>query len=1267
LAHGLIVDTNTLVVQADTGRVGIGTTAPGEKLEISGGNILLSDTAASYYLRNTNNALYQESGGDLRIKVAGSDVITFENTGNVGIATTSPAAQFTVNSAASNAFVVTSGGSVGIGTVSPSSRLYVAGTGTTKVTVQSTDGGQAELNLKSGSNGGSIYQPAGTDDIRIYNSSDVITFKNTGNVGIGTTTPEEILHLYSLSSSAPQLKIDGYDPAIIMNKTDDTRTASILFKNEAGSAQMSFDQLSTVFRIRQYDNIPIEIFTNNTQAMTIEEGGEVGIGVDPDPDFGLEITASTTNGYLGVSNSASGDGNVFIIDGSGNVGIGTTTPSDKLEIAGNIELSAGTPQIKFYETDASSDNKRWKIYPASERLTFTAINDADSAANPWLYVDRTGTTIDYVTFPNGNVGIGTTGPGELLHVSGGNMALELNRYLLFDKGNGDNSKIGYVNVATPYVGLFVDSAAPHMVITNTGNVGIGTTTPGTLLHLGPTAISQGLGSNSLFVSGDIEAEGDVWFDGSTATTTIAGGLVVDTNTLYVDPYDGRVGIGTATPNYALEVAGTGRFGSHLYLNTIGTMLRFYDVDLYRPSGYGGLLYVNNHFTVKNRTYLGAGGTAIAVNPLDVGGGAVIGSGYAGSATAPTDGLAVQGNVGIGTTTPYAKLTINESDDFAFGSFNEKVIDDMESSVLNWTDDTNTTTSTERSIVKVGGQSLKITAGATEDEVVRKTFGSAQDWSSYERISFWIYADRLATSTATTTQLLSFQVYDPQNPGMITHNIRFQEEDRWQYEEVALDATGTAAYDGVTYIQFRTDFGSIGDINFYIDQIRAYNSSERAAEMFVDRDGTLVVTGRNGVELVAPNTGSGQLPGVKVDSATVEIGQPLSVNVGGDVGFDYDIQFLNTGLAQITSEGPLRIAAGDPNHAENLTLTTQGTGDVIVELSQASSTLTVTQVAYASTTAFEINSEATATSTPSGGLLRIITDVNSDENEVFKIDAAGDVYVRGSKLEGSGLAIYGDGSDGDVTIAADTTLTRDMFYNNLTISAGYTLNPNGYRIFVKGTLTNNGTIARNGNDGTTDALAAAPGGAALPAGTIGGSGAGGDSGGAYAGSGGSGGGVIVIAAKTIDNSGGTISANGGAGGSTADPAGTAAGAGGAGGGATAAKSGGRALPVAISGWETEAVAGLIQGGAGGGGGGGSGSDGLAGESVAPALGGAGGAGGDNNTAGNGGGGGGGGGGTVIIIYNSATWGIETADGGAGGTGGNNGVAGSAGTIIKIANK
>jgi len=54
-------------------------------------------------------------------------------------------------------------------------------------------------------------------------------------------------------------------------------------------------------------------------------------------------------------------------------------------------------------------------------------------------------------------------------------------------------------------------------------------------------------------------------------------------------------------------------------------------------------------------------------------------------------------------------------------------------------------------------------------------------------------------------------------------------------------------------------------------------------------------------------------------------------------------------------------------------------------------------------------------------------------------------------------IYGTGSDGNVVISANTTLTRDMYYNNLTVDFGRVLNTNGFRVFVKGTLTLDGFI------------------------------------------------------------------------------------------------------------------------------------------------------------------------------------------------------------------
>ena len=139
-----------------------------------------------------------------------------------------------------------------------------------------------------------------------------------------------------------------------------------------------------------------------------------------------------------------------------------------------------------------------------------------------------------------------------------------------------------------------------------------------------------------------------------------------------------------------------------------------------------------------------------------------------------------------------------------------------------------------------------------------------------------------------------------------------------------------------------------------------------------------------------------------------------------------------------------------------------------------------------------------------------------------------VKIGGSSIQftanDNGLYSFGDGSDGagvadgstalaGATLAANVyTLTRDVYYTNLTISTGVTIKPSGYRIFGTGTLTMNGTaiILRNGNNGSNGANgsggvggAGGSGGAALADGYLKGSVAGATGGTGAAGGGGNG--------------------------------------------------------------------------------------------------------------------------------------------------------------------
>lgn len=289
--------------------------------------------------------------------------------------------------------------------------------------------------------------------------------------------------------------------------------------------------------------------------------------------------------------------------------------------------------------------------------------------------------------------------------------------------------------------------------------------------------------------------------------------------------------------------------------------------------------------------------------------------------------------------------------------------------------------------------------------------------------------------------------------------------------------------------------------------------------------------------------------------------------------------------------------------------------------------------------------------------------------------------------------FGDGSDGSVTISSGTTnLSRDMFYNNLTMSGTGTLNTNGYRVFIKNILdiqnAQAGAIQWNGNNGgnasgaTAGAAPSTQTGATLGDIMIGGTGAAGTTGT----------GVNGTAGPLVTGNGG-LGGGGGRGGNGASGAGSAA---------TGQRTPSNINFVRIFRTNFLYNATLVSGGAGGAegsagsgdgtnSGGGSGSGGNAGGVVAifanivvkgastpagviQAKGGSGGNGGNPSTGncGGGGGAGGGGGGWIYFCYNykfgpaisnmfDASGGVGGAAGtgtgtGTGGTGGDTGTGG-----------
>ena len=100
----------------------------------------------------------------------------------------------------------------------------------------------------------------------------------------------------------------------------------------------------------------------------------------------------------------------------------------------------------------------------------------------------------------------------------------------------------------------------------------------------------------------------------------------------------------------------------------------------------------------------------------------------------------------------------------------------------------------------------------------------------------------------------------------------------------------------------------------------------------------------------------------------------------------------------------------------------------------------------------------------GTLLRGNVGVNDNSTGIFAAQIYDIFGYFGTGADGVGTA---DGSTAlaGATLASNVyTLTRDVFYTNLTINSGITLVPAGYMIYGTGTLTNNGTIRNNGGNG-----------------------------------------------------------------------------------------------------------------------------------------------------------------------------------------------------------
>ena len=315
------------------------------------------------------------------------------------------------------------------------------------------------------------YLSFGTAD----SASDIherMRIDSSGRVGIGTT-----------SMGAP-LHITNATPVLRFTDSDTSRNSQIV----GIDGNLRFDADND----NQQSSTNISFRTDGTERARIDSSGNFGIGTTS-PDSNLQIMnndgSSYRFGYGGSSDVYLDADNVYIRTDNGGantatftttgLGIGTTSPTDVLTVAGNITVSDGSPEVTF-QTGASHYN--WQI--AAQENTNSAFEIAVGSQD----ADASNDTFSplMTVLQSGNVGIGTTAPDRQLSINdfSGNGTLSINAstsgastVYFADGSSGTSIYAGYIQYshADNSMQFATNGGSERMRIDSSGNVLVGKT------------------------------------------------------------------------------------------------------------------------------------------------------------------------------------------------------------------------------------------------------------------------------------------------------------------------------------------------------------------------------------------------------------------------------------------------------------------------------------------------------------------------------------------------------------------------------------------------------------------------------------------------------------------------------------------------------------------------------------------------------------------------------------------------------------------------